>query len=146
MVEALKIIGAAQVYSSDIANYGYPLDETMDFLSAQAPKLPRFDGIVTNPAYGYRNALSVAFIKRGLERIAPAGFLALLLMHDIDSGGTRTDLFRDNPHFAAKVVLTRRIIWYERTDGKREAPKENHAWFVWTGQHVRRPTIFYAPR
>ena len=34
MVEALKTAGA-MVYATDIARYGYPLDEVMDFLSPQ---------------------------------------------------------------------------------------------------------------
>jgi hypothetical protein len=148
MAEALAAAGAAEVYCTDIARYGYPLDETFDFLSAQNPKLPRFDGIVTNPAYGNKNALSVAFTKLGLERIRPGGFLALLLMNDIDSGVTRTALFRDHPHFVAKIVLTKRVIWFKRSDGEREGPKENHAWFIWQRPllHVRRPPlILYAP-
>jgi hypothetical protein len=41
----------------------------------------------------------------------------------------------------------RRIAWFERTDGKRESPKENCAWYVWEGSVLRRsPVILYAPR
>jgi hypothetical protein len=42
----------------------------------------------------------------------------------------------------------KRIVWFERDDGMREAPKKNHAWFVWQRSplRVRRvPVILYAP-
>jgi hypothetical protein len=45
-------------------------------------------------------------------------------------------------------VLTRRIVWFERTDNVREAPKENSAWFCWAYSPLRAhrpPIILYAP-
>jgi hypothetical protein len=44
--------------------------------------------------------------------------------------------------------MTRRIVWFERTDGEREAPKENHGWFIWqrTALQVRAaPVTLYGP-
>lgn len=52
MVEALRLQGCARVYASDIVDYGWGQDEVFDFLSAQVPKLPRFDLGVTNPPFG----------------------------------------------------------------------------------------------
>jgi hypothetical protein len=44
--------------------------------------------------------------------------------------------------------LTRRIVWFERRDGERAAPKENHAWYCWQSTPVRTclpPLTLYAP-
>jgi hypothetical protein len=134
MAEALKGAGAARVYTTDIVARDYPLDETLDFLSARNPRLPRFDLIVTNPAYGLGNRTAMQFIERGLERIAGGGTLALLLPVDFDSGKTRHRFFRDCPAFAAKVVLTRRIIWFA-------VPGAAHAL-----RSPPPPIVLYAPR
>ena len=44
--------------------------------------------------------------------------------------------------------MRKRIVWFERDDGIREAPKENHAWFVWQRSPLRVrqwPVTLYAP-
>jgi hypothetical protein len=151
MVEALKGAGAARVYSTDIVHRGYPLDALFDFTSEGNPlalPITVIDLIATNPPYGRGNRLAVRFIEAGLRRIADRGMLALLLPVDFDSAKTRSHLFRDCPHFLGKVVLTRRIVWFERSDGEKEAPKENHAWFVWSPPVLRTrrmPVVMYAP-
>jgi hypothetical protein len=74
--------------------------------------------------------------------------LALLLPCDFDSAKTRARYFRDCPHFIGKIILTKRVVWFQRSDGIREAPKENSAWFLWRRcvLRVRRsPVILYAP-
>jgi hypothetical protein len=145
---ALRSAGAACVYASDIVDYGSGQDEVLDFLSAQNPKLERFDAIVTNPPFGPGGTLATAFIEVGLRRLGPNGLLALLLPADFDSAKTRARIFGDHPWFAAKIALTRRIVWFERDDGIREAPKENHAWFLWQRSPLRArrgPVILYAP-
>jgi hypothetical protein len=125
MAEALKAAGAARVYCSDIAEYSYPLDEKLDFVSAQNSKLSQPYDAITNPPFGVQGKLAETFIAAGLRRTSPGGLLALLLPVDFDSAKTRAAFFRDCPHFIGKIVLTRRIVWFERTDGIREAPKEN---------------------
>jgi hypothetical protein len=149
MATALGRAGA-RVYCSDIVDRGYSeLNELLDFTSGRNPKLARFDGIITNPPGGVGNKLAVAFVASGLRRINANGFLALLLPVDFDSGVTRRCFFADCPAFTGKIVLTKRIKWFERADGKRADPKENHAWFLWappTPLHVRQPVIAYAPR
>lgn len=56
-----------------------------------------------------------------------SGFIALLLTAKFDSGKTRTDLFADNPRFAAKIVLLDRIQWFAGDHGG----TEDHAWYCW---------------
>jgi predicted RNA methylase len=54
MAEALRLAGCARVYCTDIIDRGTGQDETLDFLSAQAPKLERPpDLICTNPPFGH---------------------------------------------------------------------------------------------
>jgi hypothetical protein len=144
MAEVLKASGA-DVYCSDIAAYDYPLDAICDFTCAAAPR--RFDAIVTNPPGGPRNTTAEAFVAAGLRHIAGGGLLALLLPADFDAAGRRRSLFADCPHFRAKIVLTRRIVWFPREDGIREAPKENHAWFIWERTLLRgaAPRVLYGP-
>jgi hypothetical protein len=148
MAEVLKAAGA-WVFCSDIADYGYPLDALFDFTSADMPPLLDFDAMITNPPGGLRNHLAVRFIEVGLTRIPRGGFLALLLPVDFDSAVTRRRFFCDCPYFTTKIILTRRIIWFQRTDGEREAPKENYAWFVWSRPVLRPrlpPMTLYGPR
>jgi hypothetical protein len=146
MAEALKAAGAS-VYASDIHRYGCKLDAVLDFTTGHHPK-KRFDGIITNPPYGARAKLAEKFIEIGLRHIASGdGFLALLLPVDFDAAKTRSHLFAGCPHFAGKIVLTRRIVWFAHPD-KRESPKENHGWFLWQRNPIRgrQPVVRYAPR
>jgi len=116
--------------------------------AARNPQLERFDAIITNPPFGQGGTLATAFIRAGLKRLGPSGMLALLLPADFDSAKTRARYFADHPWFAAKIALTRRIVWFERSDGVRVAPKENHSWFVWRRSPLRvrqAPVILYAP-
>jgi hypothetical protein len=150
MVAALRAAGCTHLYASDIVDRGAEQDEVLDFLSAHMPKLQRPpDLICTNPPFGQSGRLAVAFIEAGLSRIRQHwGLLALLFPCDFDSAKTRARYFGDSPDFVGKVVLTKRIVWFARSDGIREAPKENSAWFLWARSplRVRRPPIIlYAP-
>jgi len=71
-----------------------------------------------------------------------------LLPCDFDSAKTRVRYFGDCPEFVGKIVLRERIVWFQRSDGVREAPKENSAWFLWERSPLRirrQPVILYAP-
>jgi len=71
-----------------------------------------------------------------------------LLPCDFDSAKTRARYFGDCPHFVGKIVLRRRVVWFERNDGKRAAPRENSAWFLWVKSLLRvshAPVILYSP-
>ena len=147
MVEALRAVGCARVYATDIVDRGGQ-DEVLDFLSVQIPKLADFNLIATNPPFGQGGRLATAFIEAGLRRLPMGGALALLLPCDFDSAKTRARHFGDRLHFVGKIVLTRRVVWFQRSDGIREAPKENSAWFLWQRSPLRfrrSPVILYAP-
>jgi hypothetical protein len=141
MAEALKTHGAS-TYATDIA--GDYAEELFDFCSPGFPKgLGVPDGIVTNPPFSRANS----FVDMGLTRIASGGFLALLLPTDFDSAVGRRRFFHDCPFFCARIVLTKRIVWFARSDGERAQPKENHAWFIWQRPVMRGrlPIVRYAP-
>jgi hypothetical protein len=141
MAEALQAAGA-KVYATDIVARRYPLHRTLDFTASDAMQFDG-DGICTNPPFGPRGALAVRFAELGLERIGADGFLALLLPNDFDSAKSCRHLFADCAAFSMKVVLTKRIVWFDRPDA---APKENHSWFVWhRPADSGAPIIRYAP-
>ena len=138
--DVLKEAGAA-VHTSDIATYSRPHDQWFDFLGGLPVKFGG-DGIVTNPPYGKQNRTAVKFAEVALA--ACDGFVALLLTAKFDSGSTRAHLFRDNPRFAGKIVLTDRISFLLND----ESGTEDHAWYVWTEKPrlPRSPVILYAGR
>jgi len=149
MAAALRQAGCAHVYTSDIVDYGNGQNEVLDFLSMQEPKISRFDLMVTNPPFGQGGRLATAFIETGLRRLRVGTMLALLLPCDFDSAKTRARYFGDCPHYTAKIALTKRIVWFERSDGIREAPKENHCWHIWAHNPLRArrpPILLYAPK
>jgi hypothetical protein len=100
-------------------------------------------GIITNPPY----ELATEFVERALQRTEHlGGLVAMLLRTDFDHAKTRSHLFRDCPAFAKKVVLTKRIVWFEPEPGsKGKSPSFNHAWFIWDWKHEGAPTISYGP-
>lgn len=131
MADVLRAAGAA-VKTSDIATYSRPHDELFDFLSNSRQR-SLATHIITNPPYGKGNRDAVKFARIALARCD--GFVALLLTAKFDFGKTRSDLFRDNPRFLAKIALLDRIQWFESEHGS----TEDHAWFVWgaLGQECR---------
>ena len=114
------------------------------------PKFTDFNIFVTNPPFGKGGRLATAFIAAGLRRLPIGGTLALLLPCDFDSGKTRSRFFGDCPDFVGKIVLRRRVKWFEHPDPDKAAitPKENSAWFLWNRSPIRvrrPPVILYAP-
>jgi hypothetical protein len=147
MAEVLKAAGA-QVYSTDIVDRGYAgFDALHDYVRDPYPTSP-FEGVITNPPFGPRGKLAELFIEIGLKSMDD-GFLALLLPTDFDSAKTRAHLFGACPEFAAKIVLNRRVKWFENPLKPKMSPKENSAWFLWGNIAVRHthrpPVIAYAP-
>jgi hypothetical protein len=128
MVDALLKAGF-DVAASDIST-------GRDFLMQPAPK--PFRGIITNPPY----ELATEFIDRALFITPSDGFVAMLLRTDFDHAKTRMRLFGKCSIFSKKVVLTKRIKWFEDTDGQ---PSFNHAWFIWDWKHQGPPTLAYGP-
>ena len=129
MSDVLK--GKFPVMTSDI-------DQGLDFLAEPWPYRDRLDAIITNPPYDTARE----FIEQALRYAeSTSGIVAMLLRTDYDHARTRRHLFADCPAFAKKVVLTKRIVWFE--GGK--SPSFNHAWFIWDWQHDGPATIGYGP-
>jgi hypothetical protein len=147
MAEALKAAGAS-VFASDIEPRGGSIDAVINFVAGQIPQAEHFDGVITNPPFGNRGKLAEQFIRTGLQLMLLCPFMALLLPADFDSAKTRMPLFAGCQHFAGKIVLTKRVAWFTNPDPKRENPKENSAWFLWSRNAIRgrSPVILYAPR
>jgi hypothetical protein len=128
MVAVLKDF-ADTVIASDIAG-------GQDFLTVE-----HFDGdaIITNPPFG----LAQQFIEHALRLTKPvSGVVAMLLRTDFDHAKTRSHLFAGCSAFTKKLVLTKRIRWFEDSTGN---PSFNHAWFLWNHRHQGAPTLAYAP-
>ncbi|GEM_PF-866417 len=125
MADVLKENGAT-VITSDIATYDRRHDATVNFLEPRfSYQNPAHDALITNPPYGKSNRDAVKFARLALDRCG--GLVALLLTAKFDFGKTRSDLFRDNPRFWAKIALVDRIQWFPGdTSGT-----EDHAWYVW---------------
>jgi hypothetical protein len=59
-------------------------------------------------------------------------------------------LFGGCGQFMGKLVLTRRVKWFEHPTNPRIQPKENSAWYLWGNvefRHLRipAPVIHYTP-
>lgn len=144
MADVLRAAGF-DVITSDIVAYrrSRPHSLMFDFLNGSAIVPPRFcDVIITNPPYGAGNRLAAKFARLALQRCP--GIVALLLTAKFDFGGTRRDLFADNPRFMCKIALTDRIRWFA---GDHEGT-EDHAWYVWGPAigAVGTPRLCYAGR
>jgi hypothetical protein len=127
MVAALRQAGF-DVLGSDIA-------DGVDFLHHLLPR-SGINPIITNPPY----ALAREFIERALH-CGDVRVVAMLLRTDFDHAATRAHLFAGSPMFAKKVVLTKRIRWFEDSSG---SPSFNHCWMIWDRQHRGEPTLAYA--
>jgi hypothetical protein len=130
MVRALGILDA-EIVGSDI-------HEGQDFFSTEPPC--GCDAIITNPPYGQ----AADFIQRSIALMQPSfGQVAMLLRTDFDHARTRGNLFAGHTAFSRKLVLTKRIRWFEDSTG---SPSFNHAWFIWDWKHQGAPTLAYGPQ
>lgn len=157
MVRHLVARGAS-VFSTDIQERdGYALNAIADFAKADIADSRACDLIITNPPYGTQGKLAEQFIANGLRRIraGQAKAMAMLLPVDFDSASTRTPLFRDAPEFAAKIVLLKRIRWFDpppRKPGEKApaGPSANHCWLCWIGtkdpSRRHSPATYYWPK
>ena len=127
-----------------LADHGYDVYATdkidgEDFFEMKDPA--GSTGIISNPPFSD----SAVFIQHAIDiMMSCRGFVAMLLPVDYDSAKSRRPLFADCPIFSKKIVLLKRIVWFERDDGKKAAPSENHAFYIWDWKHVGAPTIAYA--
>jgi hypothetical protein len=118
----------SDVIGSDIA-------DGADFLH-HPPPTRDIGAIITNPPY----ALAREFIEHALH-LDGVRVVAMLLRADFDHAATRAHLFADCAMFAKKVVLTKRIRWFQDSTG---SPSFNHCWMIWDRQHRCFPTLAYA--
>ena len=125
MARVLEAAGL-QVLSTDIS-------AGQDFLLAREQSV---DAIVTNPPY----ISATQFIEHALRLMSGGGKVAMLLRTDFDHAKRRRHLFSDCPAFARKIVLTKRIRWFENSTGQ---PSFNHAWYIWDHKHAGKPTLEY---
>lgn len=153
LVKAMEAHGA-RVHGTDAHDHGFEdMWSQRDFLTHGFEALPKHHAIVTNPPYGPSGRLAVKFIERGLGFLPPGGFMAMLLTADFDSAPGRKHLFRDCPDFAGRIVLTRRIVWFEPPppapgEKKPSGPSQNHTWFLWHRPHIwtgAAPFTLYGP-
>jgi len=122
--------------------------QQLDFLRAETFPETDFGGfgsIVTNPPY----EKATEFIEHALklaDTVNHGVLIAMLLRTDFDHAKSRAHLFRDCPAFYSKIVLTKRITWFEPENGvKGKSPSFNHAWFLWFTHNVGPPTLAYGP-
>ena len=129
MVDALVKSGF-DVVSSDI-------ETGRDFLAEPLP-MP-ICAIITNPPY----ILAREFIEYAIKLMQPSnGLVAMLLRTNFDHAKTQACLFSECSAFAKKVVLRKRIKWFEDSKGQ---PSFNHAWFIWDWKNQGLPTLAYGP-
>jgi hypothetical protein len=121
------------VVTSDITDYGFPLDFVADFLTTVLP--PKGCGaIVTNPPY----QIATEFTRHALD-LAPHVCLLLRLAF-LESVG-RTDIL-EHRGLRAVHVFRRRLPMMHRDgwNGPRASSAIPFGWFVWNRDH-RGPTI-----
>lgn len=132
--EHQKMVGALRESGRDV--YASDIHTGTDFLTTDVCP-PGTEAVITNPPYDH----ALQFIEHALSITKPLqGLVAMLLRTDYDHAKTRKHLFQTCPQFAGKVVLTRRIVWFEK---KGASPSFNHAWYIWDWQHKGPPTISY---
>jgi hypothetical protein len=130
-----------EVFSSDIAERGFGTPG-VNFLTCR--KLPKgCRAIVTNPPYGdsgshkgqeKSSAAMLEFMRHALHLTASVrGQLALLVRLQWIAGRRAADLLSSGP-FAATVVLTRRIQWFDMGERTNTA-QHHHAWVVFDHAH-----------
>jgi hypothetical protein len=129
----------AEVWGADIEpGEGYIY---ADFLGpTPRVNVDHISAVITNPPYEH----ATEFCLRALDRTKHlGGLVAMLLRTDFDHAKTRGALFGNHPAFAKKLVLTKRIRWFEDSKGQ---PSFNHAWFIWDWRHSGPPTLAYGPQ
>ena len=114
-----KMVAALRQAGFDVV--GSDITQGVDFLS-QAPETG-VSAVITNPPY----ALARQFIERALY-FDDTRIVAMLLRTDFAHAARRVHLFADGAMFAKRVELTRRIRWFEHSDGP---PTFNHCWMIW---------------
>jgi hypothetical protein len=141
-----------EVVSTDIADRGFGTSG-IDFLACrQVPEGCR--SLVTNPPYGDSGlhagqsrspTAMLSFLRHALMLTASVqGQLALLVRLQWIAGQRAAEVMSAAP-FTAVIVLTRRILWFERGEDTKLA-QHHHAWVVFDHAHPpgQPPAMLYA--
>jgi hypothetical protein len=141
-----------EVISTDIADRGFGTPG-IDFPACRGmPADCR--SIVTNPPYGDTGShkgqvkspsAMLDFVAHALGLIASVqGQLALLVRLQWMAGQRAADLLSSGP-FAATIILTRRIQWFDMGE-ETNAAQHHHAWVVFDHNHPRGtpPALLYS--
>ncbi len=143
--------GGHAVVSSDIADRGYGTAGVDFYGCAALPAGCR--AIVTNPPYGETGtrtgeaksaAALLRFVEHALNLAAPVqGQVALLVRLNWIAGQRASALLSGAP-FAAVIVLTRRIRWFDMGAATNQA-QHHHAWVVIDHAHPagRAPALLF---
>jgi hypothetical protein len=141
-----------EVVSTDIADRGFGAPG-VDFLACR-DVVGACRSIVTNPPYGdsgshtgqaRSSSAMLGFLRHALALTASVeGQLALLVRLQWIAGRRAADVMSAAP-FAAVIVLTQRIRWFERGEDTNTA-QHHHAWVVFDHAHPRGrpPAMLYA--
>lgn len=104
-----------------------------------------FGAIITNPPYEYAQEfieMAIGYFDPIAGNDSSYNLVAMLLRTDFDHAKSRAHLFKFCPFFHCKLVLTKRIKWFEDSKGQ---PSFNHAWYIWKRKHEGAPKLAYAP-
>lgn len=133
--------GGHQVVSSDIADRGFGTSG-VDFMKCREVAAG-CRAIVTNPPYGDSGSHAaqsrspsamLGFLRHALMLTASVqGQLALLVRLQWIAGQRASEMMYAAP-FAAVVVLTQRIQWFDRGEDTKRA-QHHHAWVVFDHAH-----------
>lgn len=130
-----KMVGVLGILDSHIE--ASDIETGKDFLVTPPPL--GCDCIITNPPYTYADE----FIHKALtDTMFTDGQVAMLLRTDFDHAKSRRHFFASHFAFRKKLVLTKRIRWFE---GSKGSPSYNHAWYIWDWKNRGAPTLAYGP-
>ena len=141
-----------EVISTDIADRGFGTSG-VDFLACSSMRT-HCRAIVTNPPYGdtgshkgqARSSMAMLdFVAHALALTATVqGQLALLVRLQWIAGQRAANLLSSGP-FAATIILTQRIQWFDMGEETNKA-QHHHAWVVFDYNHPpgSPPALLYA--
>jgi hypothetical protein len=137
MAEVLREY-CGEVATSDLHDYGYPLDQRLDFTDCAAA--PKYDWIITNPPFKKKTE---QFVLKALE-LAQIGVAMFVRLQWLESVGRYETIFRDHPptciaFFAERVPLCKGE-W--KPDGTTATA---YIWLVWIKGQEPRPPFWIPP-
>lgn len=129
-------LGATDVYSSDLIDYGY--GDVSDFLTNNDHK-GEFDTILTNPPYKY----GMEFMIHALDQVKDSGRVIMLLPTLILAGVNRYNkIFKDNPpKYVYVFVRNTYALLVAKGKDARSSTSMSHSWLIWEKGYKGEPTL-----